>query len=108
MKIIAAAALMGLAALAPAAPAAADGPLFTKLIDDAATATAADRYDMPTNGYDELNAKLIAGGYREVRVLDAEAGRLSAIDADGSEVLLIADTTTRRILEWHFVHDGDR
>lgn len=100
------AALTGLAILA-AASATAENAVFTPLITAHATVPSG-RFDMPSPFYDELNAKLIADGYRDVRVLDANAGRLSATDAHGSEVVMIADTTARRILSWSYVHRGDR
>ncbi len=59
---------------------------------------------MPSNYLDEVNAKLMAIGYREVRVIDAETNRLSAIDKDGSEVVLIISPLDRKITFSTYVH----
>ncbi|WP_068115508.1 hypothetical protein [Tropicimonas marinistellae] len=64
-------------------------------------------YSMPSIFYDGMNAKLLNAGYREVRVTDAETGRLAAYDPDGSEVLLTVDPTTRRVVNEVYVHPGD-
>ncbi len=62
---------------------------------------------MPSNYYDELNAKLINMGYRSVRVINAEANSLVAYDREGSEVVLVAHPSNRTIIRSTNVHPGD-
>lgn len=63
--------------------------------------------EMPTPYFDELNAKLIADGYRDVRVIDAGKHKLIAFYRDGSEMILIAHPTNRTILSTSYVHGSD-
>ena len=64
-------------------------------------------YGMPSIFYDGMNAKLIGRGYREVRVMDPESGLISAVDPQGSEVLLRVDTDRGRIVTSSYVHPAD-
>ena len=63
-----------------------------------------DTNQMPTNYYDELNAKLINLGYSGIRLIDAQSNSLVAYDREGSEVLLVAHPTNRTILRSTNVH----
>ncbi len=63
---------------------------------------------MPSVHYDNMAAKLIMAGYRDVRVVDSAAGTMSAYDRDGSEVIVRVDQVTRRILSTTHVHDADQ
>jgi hypothetical protein len=62
---------------------------------------------MPSPYFDELNAKLIAAGYRDVRVVDESSHRMVAYDWNGSEVILIAHPTNRTILSSTFARPAD-
>lgn len=64
--------------------------------------------DMPSVRYDNIAAKLIMSGYRDVRVVDPEMGRMSAYDRDGSEVIVRVDQVTREILSTTHVHVADQ
>ncbi|SFC02869.1 hypothetical protein [Tropicimonas isoalkanivorans] len=64
--------------------------------------------EMPSVFYDGMNAKLINNGYHDVRVLDPETGRLVAYDPDGSEVCIVVDTETGKILQTTYVHPSDK
>ncbi len=63
---------------------------------------------MPSVRYDNIAAKLIMSGYRDVRVVDSATGRMSAYDRDGSEVIVRVDEVTREILSTTHVHVADQ
>lgn len=63
--------------------------------------------EMPTFQYDEIGAKLMGMGYHHLVVVDADAGRMSAYDSDGSEVMIYVDVATRRVLRTDYVHAFD-
>lgn len=63
---------------------------------------------MPSVHYDNIAAKMIMNGYRDLRVVDASAGIMSAYDSDGSEVVVRVDEVSRRILSTVHVHDADK
>lgn len=52
----------------------------------------------PSPYFDELIAKLISEGYRDIRIVDAENNRLIAWDWNGSEIMLVAHPSNRTIL----------
>jgi hypothetical protein len=64
--------------------------------------------EMPSVFYDGMNAKLINNGYHDVRVLNPETGRLVAFDPEGSEVCIVVDTDTGKIVRTTYVHPSDR
>lgn len=64
--------------------------------------------EMPSRYYDELNAKLIAAGYSQVHVLDAESHKLWARHPNGGIVHLIAHPSERRIVSETFTHPAER
>ena len=63
---------------------------------------------VPTVMHDEVIAKLLAQGYHEIRVTDADDCRLVAFDKYGSEVILTVDLETRKVLDETCVHMGDK
>ena len=63
---------------------------------------------MPTPEYDEMAAKLIMSGYRDVRIIDADLGAMSAYDREGSEVRIKVDVARRTVVSVDPVHDADR
>jgi len=63
--------------------------------------------DMPTDYLDGLNAKLIANGYSGMRVVDQTKLVLSAFDASGSEVIMVAHPSSNQILRMNYVHPRD-
>ncbi len=62
---------------------------------------------VPTVMHDEVIAKLLAEGYHEIRVTEADECRLVAFDKNGSEVILTVDLETRKVLDEVCVHMGD-
>ena len=63
---------------------------------------------MPSAYFDELNAKLIANGYRSIRVVNIEKMYMSAIDRDGSEVMLVAHPSNRAFIRETYIHTTDQ
>lgn len=61
----------------------------------------------PSDAYDAVMAKLISEGYHDIRIVDPEAGKVCAFDENGSEVVLVVEESTRRILSETCVHPGD-
>jgi hypothetical protein len=62
---------------------------------------------MPTFQYDEMAAKLIEQGYRDLRVVDASHGLMSGYDEHGSEVMIMVDVDSRNVVSTAFVHAAD-
>jgi len=62
---------------------------------------------MPNFQYDEMAAKLIGQGYRDLRVVDASRGLMSAYDEYGSEVMIVVDVANRQVVSTAFVHLAD-
>ena len=63
--------------------------------------------EMPTRAYGDVAAKLIGAGYTEIRLINQDLNQITAIDESGSEVLLIVDPATRRILRSSYIHFSD-
>ena len=57
--------------------------------------------------FDGVIAKLSEQGYREARLVDAEARRIGAYDSYGSEVSLIIDAHEGTIQSWDYVNMRD-
>lgn len=64
-------------------------------------------YEMPSEYFDGLNAKLIHAGYHGLRVVDQESNRLVGYDSSGSEVVLIAHPSNYTIVSATYVHHVD-
>lgn len=58
--------------------------------------------------FDEVHAKLISNGYRNVRVVDANSFRLAAYDMFGSEIMMVVHPTNRTITRWNYVQQNDK
>jgi len=63
---------------------------------------------MPSVHYDHIAAKLIMGGYNDVRVVDAALGIMSAYDSEGSEVIIHVEEISRTVLSSTYVHNRDQ
>ena len=64
--------------------------------------------EMPTFQHDEMAAKLIAQGYRDLRLVGPDNGHVSAYDQNGSEVLIVVEVANRRVIEVNYVHASDQ
>lgn len=62
---------------------------------------------MPSAYYDTVGAKLMNVGYRDLRVVDADAGKVVAYDEQGSEVVLTIHPSNRQIVNSVYVHPQD-
>ena len=63
---------------------------------------------MPSIHYDYIAAKLVMDGYRDLRVVDADLGTVSAYDHDGSEVIIHVDELSHKVLSSNYVHISDQ
>ena len=80
--------------------------IFALLATSGVASAQAISTGMPSEYYDELNAKLIAQGYDDVLVTDIAAREMLAYAPNGKKVLLVAHPTSRTIVSMTYLHPG--
>ena len=62
---------------------------------------------MPDSSYDAIASKLLMSGYKDLRLVSAEDGLINGFDKEGSEVMIVVDPESRKVLRTINVHETD-